>query len=141
MYDSPILDVLGKLRFVAAQTGRVTAFEVLRLSGSSPEVHVRDLRVFCPKVARLAHLVSRESHHFATRPTFGLCTRKVGRASNLSREKAWKIDRCCAMQTAAGLTLTLLMSKTKKRAESARSLTARFDLVAGARFELTTFGL
>jgi hypothetical protein len=79
VYDSPILDVLGKLRFVAVQTGRVTAFEVLGLSGSSPEVHVRDLRVFCPKVARLAYLVSRESHDMVTRPTFGQYTRRSRR--------------------------------------------------------------
>jgi hypothetical protein len=50
-----------------------------------------------------------------TRPTFGLYTRKVARASNLSREKAWKIDRCCAMQTAFELTLTLLMSNTRQK--------------------------
>ena len=87
-YGDPILDVLVKLRFVAAQTGRVTAFEVLRQSGSAPEVHVRDLRVFCPKVAELARLVSRKSHHFMTRPSFGLSTWEDARASNLSREKA-----------------------------------------------------
>jgi len=86
--DGPILE--GKLRFDASQTGRVTAFEVLRLSVSSPGVHVRNLRVFCPKVARLARLVSRESHHLVTRPTVGLCTRKVARASNLNREKGWE---------------------------------------------------
>jgi hypothetical protein len=105
---------LARLGSPPFKTERVTVFEVLRVSGSSPEVHVRDLRVFCPKVARLARLVSRESHHFVTRPTFGLCTRKVRRASNLSREKAWKIDRSCAMQTAFGLTLTLLISNTRQ---------------------------
>jgi len=33
----------------------------------------------------------------------------------MSREKGLKIDRCCAMQTAFELTLTLLMSNTPQK--------------------------
>ena len=86
------------------------------LTGSAPS----DLRVFYPTVARLARLVSRESRHFVTRPTFGLCTRKVAQSSKLSREKAWKIDRCCAMQTTFGLSLALLMSNTRQNEKTSR---------------------
>jgi len=98
----------------------VPAFEVLGLSGSSPVECVRDLRVFCPKVARLARLISRESHYLAPRPSFGLRTRKVARSSNLSSEKAWKIERCCAMQTSFELTLTLLMPNTRQNEKTSR---------------------
>ena len=69
---------------------RAPEHSLLGLSGSSPEVHVRDLRVYCPQVARLARLASRKSHHLVTRPTFGLRTREVARASNLNREKGWE---------------------------------------------------
>ena len=95
--------------------GTRDAFQVVRLSSSWPEVHFRDLRVFCPKVAELARLVSREPQHLATGLTFGLCTRKVARVWNLSREKGLEIDRCCAIQTAFELTVTLLMSNTRQK--------------------------
>jgi len=126
---SRILKLRSEIVYDSARTTRSSA--CMARSGSSPlkrdaRRHSRffDCRVPCPRYTfatfgsfarrshRLARLVSRESHHLATRPTFGLCTRKVGRASNLSREKAWEIDRCRAMQTAFALTLTSLMSNT-----------------------------
>ena len=66
--------------------------------------NVPDLRVFCPEVATLARLVSRETRHFVTPPSFGLSTREDARASNANREKACRIDRSCAMQTTVGRT-------------------------------------
>ena len=68
---------------------------------------IDDLRVFCPKVATLARLMCRKSQHFVTRLSFGLSTREDARASNADREKACRIDRSCAMQTAFGRTFDI----------------------------------
>jgi ribosomal protein L15 len=75
---------------------------------------------FARKSRRLARLISRKSHHFVPRPSFGLCTREDARASNPNREKAWKIDRCCPTQTAFGHAPTLLMSNTRQKEKTSR---------------------
>ena len=72
---------------------------MVRIAGNETR-EFRDLRARDSKVAELARLVSRNSHHFVTCPSFGLRTREDARPSNPNREKAWQIDRCFAMQTA-----------------------------------------
>ena len=62
---------------------------------------------FARRSQRLARFISRESHHLVTRPSFGLSTREDARLSNLSREKACRIDRSCAMRTAFGRTFDI----------------------------------
>ena len=117
---------------------RAPEHSLLGLSGSLPEVHVRDLRVYCPKVAetRALHLPQIAPHrdlpvlrvmHPEGRPIVEPESRKSFENRSLVR------DADCVW-TRVDIADVKYASKRKKRAGSVRSLTARFDLVAGAGY-------